>query len=77
MDKEKLKTELKECLDQGLYYLAQLHLLDLVVMEQKSKKTEKMITLNVCSFKALYATKKYGCSGIEEYDDCLGCEFRR
>ena len=45
--------------------------------EQKTKKTNKMLRFANCRSKALYATKKYGCSGIERCDECLECEFRK
>ena len=45
--------------------------------EQKSKKTGKPSSKFHCGFKALYATRKYGCSGIEDKGECLYCEFRR
>ena len=46
-------------------------------MIQKSKKTRKKQVLVTCALKVLYATKKYGCSGIEGYIECSKCEFRR
>ena len=45
--------------------------------EQKREKTGKMIGFQHCSFTALYATKKYGCSGLKDNSECLKCEFRR
>ena len=45
--------------------------------DQKSEKTEKPINQYTCILRALYATKKYGCSGIAHNGECLVCEFRR
>ena len=45
--------------------------------EQKSKKTEKWDGRYTCKLRLLYATKKYGCSGIEGSIECLECRFRR
>ena len=44
---------------------------------QKSKKTGKMYCRDPCTFKALYATRKYGCSGFKDKTECLECPFRR
>ena len=43
----------------------------------KSEKTRKMYCRDPCTFKALYATRKYGCSGLKDKTECLSCEFRR
>ena len=77
MDEKKLKSELKECIDGGLYYLAQIHLLDLVANDKKSRKTEEKNEMKRCRFKHLYATKKFGCSGFKEDDECFICEYRK
>ena len=45
--------------------------------EQKSKKTEKKNEIKTCRFKHLYATRKHGCSGFKEDDECFICEYRR
>ena len=45
--------------------------------KRKSEKTGKMYCRDPCTFKALYATRKYGCSGLKDKTECLECPFRR
>ena len=45
--------------------------------EQKSKKTRKKNEYFDCIYRALYATRKYGCTGFIAMTECSVCEFRR
>ena len=44
---------------------------------RKSKKTGKMYCRDPCTFKALFATRIFGCSGLKDKTECLECPFRR
>ena len=77
MDKENIKNELQAIsrwVDNSLQYVSEM--ID-SQNEQKNKKTEKMLDFTRCAFKALYATKKYGCSGFGGDAGCLVCEYRK
>jgi len=45
--------------------------------KQKSKKTEEVNRWADCGYKALYATRKFGCAGIEDGKFCETCKYRR
>ena len=66
----KLDSNIRELISEAMCEL-------LSEMKRKSEKTEKKIKRDDCRSKALYATKKYGCSGIEGSIECLECKFRR
>ena len=77
MDEKILINEIKANLDEGYYNIALNLTNSLCAMKQKSKKTDKIPELYGCAFKVLYATKKYGCSGIKGDAECLECKYRR
>ena len=77
MDYKKVKTELNKIENQAFELWEEIDTMERNESEQKSKKTGKMIDNYGCMLKALYATKKYGCSGFKGDPECLGCEFRR
>ena len=77
MDINEIVDELsmiEHCLD-GIKLKVQKH--NYTVKFEKSKKTGKMIKQNECMSIALYATKKYGCSGFKGMPECLKCEYRK
>ena len=77
MDENIIKDELLK-LQKKLIDLVETTKVHLVCEnKQKSEKTKKKIKRDDCRSKALYATKKYGCSGIEGSIECLECEYRR
>ena len=77
MDLKKVLTELRERDAIAINLLIEEQVRELNEVKQKNKKNRKMLDFTRCAFKALYATKKYGCSGIIGMPECLGCEFRR
>ena len=76
MDKKKIKEALNKMNDEFTNSYAILVGAILFEIEQKSKKTGKWDGRFTCKFRLLYATRKYGCSGIEGEDECLYCMFR-
>ena len=77
MDRKDLEYELEVLRESTEAWIAKIMEEEWSKPEQKTKKTEKKIKNDSCMLKALYATKKYGCSGVEGYVACLECPFRR
>ena len=77
MDKKNPEKELKKRVKELAELIATEVVKQLNEENQKSKKTGKMYCRDPCTFKALYATHQYGCSGFPDEDECLICEMRR
>ena len=77
MDEKELRNELEHIYGEMADLINAIIDTENPILTQKSKKTEKKIVWGDCRSKALYATLKYGCSGLKDKTECLSCEFRR
>jgi len=77
MDGKEMVNMLDATIDRRIELVATKVFEKLNEEKQKSKKIKKIHGLFSCKLKLLYATKKYGCSGIEDNSECLSCDFRR
>ena len=77
MDYEKARSELDKISDLAYALWNDIRDTEENEIEQKSKKTGKWDGRFTCKLRLLYATRKYGCSGIEGEAECLLCGWRR
>ena len=77
VDEKTIRKELEEL---ASYVEESLHHISVLIAElvmQENKKAIEMVEQDTCNMKALYATRKYGCAGIQNEIMCEVCPFKK